>query len=175
MDLLDGRGLEVGERVALVGGGELAHEVLARLSERLVEGLAHPVLDGGGAAVPEAALELLCQLAVLLPEHRRELGLEELRDRAGLLGELLLHLPGGLLELHLDELRVGPRLLAVEHARADLDRVAHRLGGVVAGLLPLADEADGAFVVDHEAVDRHDLTEDPDVRLPEWSGCFHVD
>ena len=38
-----------------------------------------------------------------------------------------------------------------------------------------ADEADGAFVLDDEALDRDVVSDDADVRLPEWSGCFHVD
>ena len=82
---------------------------------------------------------------------------------------------GRLLELRLHELRVRAGLLAVEHARADLDRVADRLGRVVAVLLALANDANGALVVDDEAVDRDDIAEYADVRLPEWSGCFHVD
>ena len=87
----------------------------------------------------------------------------------------MLQLARGLLELGLDELRVGAGLLAVEHARADLDGVADRLDRVVAVLLARANEADGALVLDDEAVDRDAIADDADVRLPEWSGCFHVD
>jgi hypothetical protein len=46
-----------------------------------------------------------------------------------------------LLELRLDEVGVGAGLLAVEHARADRDRVEHEPRGVLAGLLALAREA----------------------------------
>jgi hypothetical protein len=132
-------------------------------------------LHGRRTPVAETPLELLGELAVLLAEDRRELLLEELGDRARLGAELLLHLARGLLELRLHELRVRAGLLAVEHAGADLDRVEHGLDGIVAVLLALADEPDGAFVLDHEAVDRDAVADHSYVGLPEWSGCFHVD
>ena len=80
-----------------------------------------------------------------------------------------------LLELRLDELGVGAGLLAVEHAGADLDRVEHDPDRIVPVLLALADEPDGAFVVDDQAVDRDAVADHADVRLPEWSCCFHLD
>ena len=168
-----GGGLEVGQRVAVVGGGELAHEVLARLGERLGHGLAHAVLHRGRAAVAEAALELLGQLAVVLAEDVGELVLEELRDRARPVGELDLNVLGGLLELGLDELGVGAGLLAVEHAGADLDGVTDRLDRVVAAVLALAHETDGAVVLDDEAVDDDAIAERSDMGRPEWSCSFH--
>ena len=167
--------LEVGQRVALVGRRELAHQVLARLGERLGHRLAHAVLHRDRAAVAEAPLELLGELAVVLAEHVGELLLEELGDRARLVGELLLDVLRGLLELGLDELGVGARLLAVEHARADLDGVADDLDRVVAVLLALAHEPDGAFVLDDEAVDDEPVADRADVRLSEWGGGFHVE
>ena len=73
----------------------------------------------------------------------------------------------GLLELGLDELGVRAGLLAVEHARADLHGVADDLDRVVTVLLALAHEADGALVVDDEAVDRDD-----DRRVRGRAGCL---
>ena len=70
--------LEVGERVALVGRRELAHQVLARLGERLADRLAHAVLHRGGAAVAEARSSSFASWPSSLAEHLRELGLEEL-------------------------------------------------------------------------------------------------
>ena len=126
LDLAHGRALEVGERVAIVGRRELADEVLARLRQRLRDRLAHAVLHRDGAAVPEAPLELLGELPLVLPEDLGELTLEVLGDRARLVGELLLDALGRLLELGLDVLGVRAGLLAVEHARADLDGVPDR-------------------------------------------------
>ena len=137
--------------------------------------LAHPVLHRGGAAVGEQLLELAVQVAVLRAEDLLDALVEVLRHLAGAVGELGVQLGGRLLELRLDELRVGAGLLAVEHARADLDGVAHRLDRIVAVLLALADEANGALVLDDEAVDRHAIADHADVGLPEWSRGFHVD
>ena len=86
----------------------------------------------------------------------------------------LFELGGGALELGLDELGVRAGLLAVEHARADLDRVADQLGRILAVLLALRDEPDGALVVDDEAVDDHAIAHDPDVRRPEGCCSFHT-
>ena len=101
------------------------------------------------------------------PNTSANCSLEELGDRARLLGELLLDVLRGLLELGLDELGVRAGLLAVEHARADLDGVAHDLDRVVAVLLALTHQPDGAFVLDDEAVD--DQRDRPIVRT--W-GCL---
>jgi hypothetical protein len=84
---------------------------------------------------------------------------------AGAVGERHLHLARDLVELVLDELRVGAGLLAVEHARADLHGVGDHLDRVVARLLALADQPDRHFVGDHQAVDRQPVTDGPDVRL----------
>jgi hypothetical protein len=48
-----------------------------------------------------------------------------------------------LLELGLDELDVRAGLLAVQHAGADLDRVADHAGGIVTGLLARPHQLDG--------------------------------
>ena len=78
---------------------------------------------------------------------------EELRDLARLVRELDVQLRGRALELRLDELRVRAGLLTVEDARADLDRVGHSLGVIVARLLALAHDAHGALVLDVELPD----------------------
>ena len=82
-------------------------------------------------------------------------------------------LRGRALELGLDELGVRAGLLPIEDARADLDRVAHQLDGVLAVLLALGDEPDGAFVLHDEAVDDHAPTDDPDVGRSEGCCSFH--
>ena len=50
---------------------------------------------------------------------------------------------------------------------------------VLAGSSPFCSRsrtsANGALVVDDEAVDRETVAEYADVGLPEWGGCFHVD
>ena len=172
-DGLERAGLEVGERVRAVGRRELAHEVLARAHERLGHQLAHAVLDRGGAAVAEELLEVARQVPVLGTEHLVHLGAEVLRHRAGLVGELALELPRRALELGLDVLGVGRGLLAVEHAGADHERVAHGLDRVVARLLALAHEPDGAFVLHVELAHDEPIADHGDVGLPEWGCSFH--
>ena len=115
------------------------------------------------------------EVPVLRAEHLLDALVEVLGHLACPVGELRVEVRGGLLELRLDELRVRAGLLAVEHARADLDGIADRLRRVVPVLLALANDANRALVVDDEAVDRDDVAEYADVGLPEWSGCFHVD
>jgi hypothetical protein len=171
----DDPGLELRERVRAVRRRELLHQVLARTRQRLLHELPHAVLDRGGAAVREELLELAVEMPVLRPEHLLDTLVEVLGDLARTVRELAVQLDGGLLELGLDELRVGARLLAVEHARPDLHGVTDRLHGIVAVLLARADEANGALVLYDEAVDRHAISDHADVRLPEWSGGFHVD
>ena len=169
----DRAGLEVGERVVPVGGRELPDQVFARARERLVDELAYAVLHGRGGAVREMLLELLGELAVLSPEHAIDALAEELRDLARLVGELAVELRCGALELGLDELGVRTRLLPVEDACADLDRVADQLDGVLAVLLALRDEPNRAFVVHDEAVDDHAAAHDPDVGRSEGGCSFH--
>ena len=86
--------------------------------------------------------------APVLAEGLVDLRVEPLGDDAGALGELAAT-PRGLLELGSHEVGVRAGLLAVEHPRADLDRVERQLPRV----LVLARKAHGAFVVDDEAVD----------------------
>src|SRR6185437_13060164 len=126
-------------------------------------------------AIGEELLELALQMTVLRPEHLVDALVEKLGELACAVRELAVQVVRRLLELGLHELRVRAGLLAVEHAGADLDGVADRLHGVVAVLLALADEPDGALVVDDEAVDRHAIAEHPDLGVPEWSCRFHVD
>ena len=173
VDRLERARLEVGERVRPVGGRELAHQVLARAHERLVDELAHAVLHRGGAAVAEELLEVAGEPAGLGPEDLVDLGPEVLGDRARLVGELALDLARHALELGLHVLRVGRGLLAVEHARADLDRVPDGLDGIVARLLALAHEPDGAFVLEVELADDEPVADHGDMGLPEWGCGFH--
>ena len=135
--------------------------------------LAHAVLHRHRAPVAKAPLELLGELAVVLAEDRGELALEELGDRAGAVGELLLDVLGRLLELGLDEFGVRAGLLAVEHACPDHERVAHGLGRIVARLLALAHEPNGAFVLHVELADDEAVADHGHVGLPEWSRSFH--
>ena len=75
----------------------------------------------------------------------------------------------GLLELRAYELGVGARLLAVEHARADLDR----LDDEARRILTLGGEPDGRLVVDRQPVDREAAVDDVDPREGERGGSFH--
>ena len=69
-----------------------------------------------------------------------------------------------LLELAAHEVGVRAGLLAVEHARADLDRVDDRLDGVLPRLLALLHEAQRAVVLDDQAVDDQAVADRADVR-----------
>ncbi len=84
------------------------------------------------------------------------------------------------LELRPHVVGLGGGALALEHPGADLDRVAHRLGGRVAGLGALADELRGAGVLDRQRLDHEPVVERADgavgpvVEGELWSfGCFH--
>jgi hypothetical protein len=114
-------------------------------------------------------------VAVLRPEHLVDAIVEELRELARTVRELTVQIVRRLLELRLHELGVCAGLLAIEHARADLDGVQHDPDRIVAVLLALTDEPDGAVVLDHEAVDRDPVAHHAHVCLPEWSCSFHVD
>ena len=74
----------------------------------------------------------------------------------------------GLLELRAHELRVGAGLLAVEHARADLDRLDDEAHRVVA----LGGQPHGGLVVDREEVDRQAAVGDLDAGEGEGEGSF---
>jgi hypothetical protein len=93
-------------------------------------------------------------------------------DAARAVDELRVELARRLLELGLDELGVGPGLLAVEDARADDDRVDDEARDVVAGLLALAGQAHRQRVVDGEAVDAQAAALHADL-CKEWSRSFH--
>ena len=174
MQLPDGVRLEVGQRVAAVGGRELADQVLARLGHGLGDQLAHAVLDGRRAAVGEELLELLGELPAVLAEDLVDLLAEVLRDQSRLVGELAVELLGALLELRAHVLGVCGGLLAVEHARADLDGVRDGLDRVVTRLLALADDARGGFVLDRQVVDGEPIAGRRDAGLPERGCRFHV-
>jgi hypothetical protein len=165
--------LEVGQRVAVVRRGELAHELLARLDHRPGDQLAHAVLHRGGAAVREQLLELAGQLAVLGGEDGIHLFAEELGHGAGAVAELPLQLARGALELGPHEVGVGRGLLAIENAGADLDGVHDRAGGILRRLLALPHQPNRGLVLDHERVDGHAVADRPDVGLAEWGGRFH--
>ena len=136
-DLLDDRerrALEGGERVVLRVGGELLAQVVADAHRRLGEHRLDLVLHRHGGLVAEVLREHAGDVARVGPERLVELPVEDLGDRAGAVGELALDLARGLLQLGLDELDVRARLLAVQHARADLERVGDHRRRVVARL-----------------------------------------
>jgi hypothetical protein len=118
-------------------------------------------------------LQLPGELPVVGVEHVLELPLEVLRNLAGLVGELGLHLARRALELRLHELRVRAGLLPVEHARPDLDRLADGLDGVLPASFTLANETNRAFVLDDETVDGEAVADRSDLGLPEGCRCFH--
>ncbi len=106
-------------------------------------------------------------MAALGVEHLVDLLPELLGDLSRVVAELALDLLRDLLELGPHELGVGARLLAVEHARADLDRVGDHGRAVAPGLLALTDETGGRLVGDDEAVDEQAIALNGDVGLPE--------
>ncbi len=131
------------------------------------------VLHGGRGTVAEQPLELLGQVPVLGTEDLVDLRAEELRDDAGLVRERGLHLARDLLELVADVLRVHRRLLALEHARADLDRVRHDAHAALAGLHATGHVRGGRGIVDDDVVDDDAPQEDVDAGLAEGGGSFH--
>ena len=162
------RGLERGERVVVVVGGELLAQVLADLDLRLREQRLHAVLHGDVRLVAEVAGQQLRDLATVAAEDLVDLRVEPLGHLARALDELLVEVARSALELRLDELGVGAGLLAVEDAGADLDRVLDELGRVPS----LRGEAHDGLVVDDETVDVQAVGDD--AHLGEGETCsFH--
>ena len=166
-------GLEVGQRVVLVGRGELLEQVRAHVRRGLGHDRAQLVLDGDARLRPEQPLELLGQVAVLRPEHVVDALAQELGDDARLVRERLLDLARDLLELRPHELGVDLGLLAGEDPGADLDRVDQHAGGVGPGLLAVADEVHGDAVAHGEAVGDDDVAEERDPGWAQGRGSFH--
>ena len=167
-------GLEVGERVVRVGGRELLEQVLPHARRLLRHHGLQLVLDGDRRLGAEQPLELLGEVAVLGCEHVVHALAEELRDRAGLLGERALDLARDLLELRPHEVGVDLGLLAREDPRADLDRIHEHDGGVGPRLAALAHQVDGAAVAHGEGVGDDDVADDGDAGRAEWRGGFHT-
>ena len=167
------RGLEVGQRIRPVGRRELAQQVLAHPRRLLGHHLLELVLDRGRRLLAEQPPQLLGQVPVLLAEDLVDLRAEELGDHPRLVRERALHLARDLLELVADELRVDRRLLALQHPRADLDRVRDDLDRVLARLDPAVDERRRRRIVDDDVVDKHTPHQDVDPRLAEGRSGFH--
>jgi hypothetical protein len=74
----------------------------------------------------------------------------------------------------LTKVGVGPRLLAVEHPRADGDRVEHQPRDVLAVGLALARQAHGRRVVHDEAVDPQAPVVRADLGEGERNGSFMI-
>ena len=129
------------------------------------------------AALPsqKQLLELLGELAVLLAEHLVELRLEVLRDLARRSVNSLFSSRAAFSNSALTNSALAPAC-SRSSTRAPISTASRdRPDRIVAVLLAVADEADGALVLDDEAVDRDAVADHADVGLPEWSGCFHVD
>ena len=163
------------QRVVVRVGGELLAQVVADLHGGLGQHRLHAVLDRDRRLVAEMAGERAAHVPVVGREGLVELLVEPLGDLARALDELGVELARGLLELRLDELDVRAGLLAVQHAGADLDRVADDPRGIVTGLLARPHELDGRRVVDREPVDEHAVGEHGDARVAERSGSFHTE
>jgi hypothetical protein len=112
-------------------------------------------------------------MPVLGPEDLVDLGAEELGDDPRLVGERGLDLARHLLELVADELGVDRALLALQHPRADLDRVHHDARRVVTGLDAPVQERRGRGIVDDDVVDDHAPHQDVDAGNSERRGGFH--
>src|SRR5215217_1221740 len=165
--------LERGERVGLVGRGELAEQPLARLVEQLGHRGLDLVLDGGAGVRAEVAVQHARDMALLgaegLLQPRPELGDDLLGRRA----QALLDLVGGLLEVGAQHLDARARLLAVQHAGADLDRVGDHARGILAGVDRAPDQLGGDRVVDHDVLDDQPADERVDAGAAEWRCGFH--
>jgi hypothetical protein len=131
------------------------------------------VLHGGRGALAEQALQFLGEVPVLGAEDLVDLGTEELRDDPRLVRERALHLARDLLELVADELGVDRRVLALQDARADLDRVRDHVHGILAGIDAAIDERGRRRVVHDDVVDDHTPHQDMDARVAEWRSGFH--
>ena len=114
-------------------------------------------------------------MPVLGAEDLVDLGPEELGHDPRLVGERGLDLATHLLELVAHELGVDRVLLALEHARADLDRVHHHAGRVLARLDAPVQERRGRGIVDDDVVDDHAPHQDVHARLAKRGGGFHAD
>ena len=112
-------------------------------------------------------------MSVLRPEDVVDALVEALGHEPGAVDEGRVELARGLLELRLDEVGVGPRLLAVQDAGADCDRVEHQPRHVLAVLLALMRQAHRAGVVDDEAVDPQAPGVRADLGEGERGGSFH--
>ena len=119
------------------------------------------------------ALERAREVPAVGAEELVDLLPEVVGDLLGPVGERRLDVARRAVELAADEVGVGPRLLAIEDARADLDRVDHRPHRVVAGLLTLADEPHRRLVVNNQSVDREAVADRADMRLSQGRGGFH--
>ncbi len=137
------------------------------------------LLAGLGDDLPDLRLH---RVAALGPEAGGDLLGQALDRGVGLLGELLADLAEPAAQLRPHVIDVGCRLLAVEDAGADLDRLAYRVRRGLAELLTFADEMRGALVVDGEVLDQDPPVEGAYravaavVEGELWSfGCFHGD
>ena len=113
-------------------------------------------------------------MSVLGAEGLVDLRVQALGDEPRALDEAGVELAGRALELGLDELGVRAGLLAVEHARADLERVVHEAGRVLAGVLARPGQAHDGLVGDDETVDVQAAVARVHVGQGQRCGSFHV-
>jgi hypothetical protein len=168
LDRGDRGALERRQRVRLVAGGELLEHLLARLGEELGHRGAHLVLDGGARLGAEVPRQHARHMAALGPED----GVQLLVQR----GHDLLR---GVLEVVLEDLDAGARLLAVEHPRADLDRVGDHARPVLPRVDPRAHEVGRRRVVDDDVLNDQPPHQGGDALRAQgcgrgFHGCLHV-
>src|SRR4051812_5191636 len=137
----------------------LGREKLEQPDPLLLGGLGHDRLDlllnGATPVLPEALGDLLRQARAAVLERCLQPPVE---------------LAQAALELSLDQVDVGGDRLAVDDARADLDRLPDRLGGrsLLRGLV--ADDARRQLVDDLEPLDDETVLEGPDDRAGSIAG-----
>ena len=170
----DGGLLERGERVRLVGGGELLEQLLARLVQQLGDRGAHLVLDGGARLGAEVAGEHARDVPAVRPERLLELlaqlGGHGLGGRAQLQFDLL----GRVLEVLPQDLHAGAGLLTVEHAGADLDRVRDHASGIVPRVDPRTHQVGCRRIVDDDVLDDQPAQQGGDAGMAQGCGRgFH--
>ena len=116
------------------------------------------------------------ELAVLRPEHLVDAVVEELGELARAVRELVPFSSCAAFSNSAFTNSAFAPACSRSSTRAPISTASSTVRtGSSPVLLALADEPDGAFVVDRQAVDRDPVAHHADVRLPEWSCSFHVD
>ncbi|CAB4879431.1 unannotated protein [freshwater metagenome] len=141
--------------------------------EQIVDERAHLILDGRRRLRAEVLLQELGNDARIGAEGGVDAAGQLRRRGLGALAELALELARLPLELGLDEVGVGRRLLAVEYARANFDRLQEQSGQLLARLLALGGQPHSRGVGDGQRVDAQAIACQRDAVGMKGSRGFH--